>query len=68
MARDHGDIVRNGLALRKAGNEMIRLLGGRALHPVNVKPGGFHRVPNPRAPDVMIEGLSLEGRKRRRLG
>ncbi|MDA8249330.1 MAG: Ni/Fe hydrogenase subunit alpha [Rhodospirillales bacterium] len=45
MARDHGDIVRNGLALKKAGNEIMRLLGGREIHPVNVKPGGFHRVP-----------------------
>jgi coenzyme F420-reducing hydrogenase alpha subunit len=45
MARDHGDVVRNGLALKKAGNEIMRLLGGREIHPVNVKPGGFHRVP-----------------------
>lgn len=45
MTRDHGDVVRNGLALKKAGNEIMRLLGGREIHPVNVKPGGFHRVP-----------------------
>jgi len=48
MARDHGDAVRNGLALKKAGNELIRVLGGREIHPVNVKPGGFHRVSHPR--------------------
>lgn len=41
MARDHGDMVRNGLALKKTGNELIRILGGREIHPVNVKPGGF---------------------------
>jgi coenzyme F420-reducing hydrogenase alpha subunit len=46
MARDHGDVVRDGLALKKAGNEIMRLLGGREIHPVNVKPGGFHRVPS----------------------
>ncbi len=45
MARDHGHIVRGGLALKKAGNEILRLLGGREIHPVSVKPGGFHRVP-----------------------
>jgi sulfhydrogenase subunit alpha len=45
MARDHGDIVRSGLILKKAGNEILRLLGGREIHPVSVKPGGFHRVP-----------------------
>jgi sulfhydrogenase subunit alpha len=46
MAGDHGDVVRNGLALKKAGNELMRVLGGREIHPVNVKVGGFHRVPS----------------------
>jgi sulfhydrogenase subunit alpha len=45
MAREHADAVRNGLTLKKAGNELIRVLGGREIHPVNVKPGGFHRLP-----------------------
>ena len=27
MAQDHGDMVRNALALKKAGNEIIRVLG-----------------------------------------
>jgi coenzyme F420-reducing hydrogenase alpha subunit len=45
MARDHGDAVRDGLALKKAGNEIMRVLGGREIHPVNVQAGGFHRVP-----------------------
>jgi coenzyme F420-reducing hydrogenase alpha subunit len=45
MARDHGDAVRNGLTLKKAGNELMRVVGGREIHPVNVKAGGFHRVP-----------------------
>ena len=45
MAREHGDAVRRGLALKKTGNELMRLLGGREIHPVNVKVGGFYRVP-----------------------
>ena len=45
MAREHAEIVRNALALKKAGNELIRVLGGREIHPINVKPGGFYRVP-----------------------
>ncbi|MBI4920660.1 MAG: Ni/Fe hydrogenase subunit alpha [Devosia nanyangense] len=45
MAAQHGDVVRRGLALKKAGNEILRVLGGREIHPVSVKPGGFHRVP-----------------------
>ncbi len=46
MARDHGDAVRRALALKKAGNELLRLLGGREIHPVNVRVGGFYRVPS----------------------
>src|SRR5271157_6001336 len=45
MAAAHGDAVRGGLALKKAGNELMRLLGGREIHPVNVRVGGFYRVP-----------------------
>jgi sulfhydrogenase subunit alpha len=45
MARDHGDAVRRGLALKKAGNDIIALLGGREIHPINVRVGGFYRVP-----------------------
>ena len=46
MARDHADAVQRGLALKKAGNELLTLLGGRAIHPVNVRVGGFYRVPS----------------------
>ena len=46
MARDHPDLVRRGLALKKAGNEIVRLLGGREIHPVNVRVGGFYSVPH----------------------
>ena len=45
MARNHGDAVRRALALKKAGNDLLRLLGGREIHPVNVRIGGFYRVP-----------------------
>jgi coenzyme F420-reducing hydrogenase alpha subunit len=45
MAAEHGEAVRRGLALKKAGNELLRLLGGREIHPVNVRIGGFYRVP-----------------------
>ena len=45
MAAAHGAVVRRGLALKKAGNDLLRLLGGREIHPVNVRVGGFYRVP-----------------------
>jgi coenzyme F420-reducing hydrogenase alpha subunit len=45
MARDHGEMVQAGLTLKKAGNEIMRVLGGREIHPINVRVGGFYRVP-----------------------
>jgi sulfhydrogenase subunit alpha len=46
MAKDHRDIVQRGLRLKKAGNEVIALLGGREIHPINVRVGGFYKVPS----------------------
>ena len=46
MAADHRDVVERGLALRRAGNAIMDLLGGRAIHPVNVRVGGFYRAPS----------------------
>ncbi|MFG1609717.1 Ni/Fe hydrogenase subunit alpha [Actinoplanes sp. NPDC049265] len=48
MAADHRDLVERGLALKKAGNDIVELLGGRPIHPVNVRVGGFYRAPSPR--------------------
>jgi sulfhydrogenase subunit alpha len=57
MARNHGDMVRNALNLKKAGNELMRLLGGREIHPVNVRPGGFYSVPTRLALAPVAESL-----------
>jgi coenzyme F420-reducing hydrogenase alpha subunit len=45
LAKDRKDLVERGLALKKAGNEILELLGGRAIHPINVRLGGFYRAP-----------------------
>jgi len=45
MAKDHKAIVERGLQLKKAGNEIMQLVGGREVHPINVRVGGFYRVP-----------------------
>jgi coenzyme F420-reducing hydrogenase alpha subunit len=45
MAKDHPGEVQRALDLKKAGNEIIRVVGGREIHPVNVRVGGFYRVP-----------------------
>ncbi len=45
MARDHPAIVEGALALKKAGNTLMRIVGGREIHPVNVRVGGVYRAP-----------------------
>jgi sulfhydrogenase subunit alpha len=45
MAADHGAVVERGLRLKKAGNALMTVVGGRAIHPVNVRVGGFYRLP-----------------------
>ena len=47
MARDHGEIVKRALRIKKAGNAIVELLGGRAVHPVGMCVGGFYTGPEP---------------------
>ncbi len=48
MAKDHREIVERGLRLKKTGNQIVSLLGGREIHPINVRVGGFYKVPDKR--------------------
>jgi len=57
MARDHPEIVQRGLRLKKAGNAIIRFLGGREIHPVNICVGGFYKVPGRRDFEPLAEEL-----------
>jgi sulfhydrogenase subunit alpha len=45
MATARRDLVERGLRLKKAGNAIMERVGGRAIHPVNVRVGGFYRAP-----------------------
>ena len=47
MAKDHKEWVEKALILKKAGNDIVNILGGREIHPINVKVGGFYRYPRP---------------------
>jgi sulfhydrogenase subunit alpha len=66
MAADHRALVEQGLALKKTGNALIALLGGRSVHPVSVRVGGFSRVPKPAELDGIRRALdeAVEASKR----
>jgi sulfhydrogenase subunit alpha len=63
MATARRDIVERGLALKKAGNAIMEVVGGRPIHPVNVRLGGFYRAPTRAELAVLTEPLrrALDG-------
>jgi len=57
MAKDHPDIVKKALFVKKVGNDVMIRLGGREIHPVSVCVGGFYKVPTKRQVEAMKEDL-----------
>ncbi len=45
MAKDHRALVERGLRIKRAGNAILATMGGREIHPVNIRVGGFYRAP-----------------------
>lgn len=57
LAKDYPEIVKKALQLKKAGNDIVNLLGGREIHPINVRVGGFYRVPSMKELSTLTERL-----------
>jgi sulfhydrogenase subunit alpha len=57
MARDHRAIVERGLRLKRTGNDLMALVGGREIHPINVRVGGFYRAPARTELDSLVDRL-----------
>jgi sulfhydrogenase subunit alpha len=45
LAAEAPDLVKQGLRLKKIGNDLLKAIGGRSVHPVNTCVGGFYRWP-----------------------
>ena len=58
MARDHGDKVTKALRLKKIGNTLMTVLGGREIHPISVCVGGFYKVPTRSELRDLVEDLN----------
>jgi coenzyme F420-reducing hydrogenase alpha subunit len=43
--------------MKKAGNAIVALLGGREVHPINVRVGGFYRAPSKAELETLTEKL-----------
>ena len=57
LAHSHPEIIQRGLRLQALGNRLIRLFGGRSVHPVGLKVGGFHRLPEADAVAELVGAL-----------
>ncbi len=57
MAADFPEGVQRALELKKVGNELLTLVGGRSVHPINVKVGGFYKAPSRSDARAMIGRL-----------
>lgn len=45
LAKDYPELVQRGLRLKKIGNRILSLIGGREVHPINIRVGGFYKLP-----------------------
>ncbi len=57
IAKDHKELVQNVLRFKKHGNDIVALMGGREIHPINVKVGGFYKVPRKQDFSELTENL-----------
>ena len=57
MARDHRELVEQALRLKKIGNHIVRLMGGREIHPISATVGGFYKTPAKRDLNALEDDL-----------
>jgi sulfhydrogenase subunit alpha len=58
VANNYPDIVKRGLKLKKIGNDLVSFLGGREIHPISAKVGGFYKVPAKAGLQEFVEPLT----------
>jgi coenzyme F420-reducing hydrogenase alpha subunit len=57
MAADHPQAVERALRLKKIGNRLLAVLGGRSVHPISVCVGGFYKVPRRKELECLLSEL-----------
>ncbi len=57
IARQHPELMTEVLHLKKTGNRIMEVVGGRPIHPVNVRLGGFYRAPTRRELGDLVPDL-----------
>ena len=57
LAVDAPEVVKTALRLKKIGNELLKAIGGRSVHPVNVCVGGFYSWPDAKSLKDLLPDL-----------
>ncbi|HYD29866.1 MAG TPA: Ni/Fe hydrogenase subunit alpha [Azospirillaceae bacterium] len=57
LSKLHPGVVERALQMKKLGNTIMEVVGGRSVHPVNVKVGGFYKAPRKAEVRALIEPL-----------
>lgn len=58
LAKINRPLVEKALRLKQIGNEILATIGGgRAIHPINLRVGGFYRAPTKKEIGALIEPL-----------
>ena len=57
LAKINPGLVETALRLKKIGNEVMRVVGGREVHPINVRVGGWYKAPTRAQLDALVPDL-----------
>jgi len=57
MSADHRDVAELALRMKKLGNDIGEVVGGRAIHPVSAVVGGFTKVPTKEEMEPFVDRL-----------
>ena len=57
LAGEAPELVKKALRLKKIGNDLLRTIGGRSVHPVNTCVGGFYRWPDKKVIQALLPDL-----------
>jgi len=57
LAQTSPELVERALRLKKIGNDVMRVVGGREVHPINVRVGGWYSVPSKAQLQALVPDL-----------
>jgi coenzyme F420-reducing hydrogenase alpha subunit len=57
LAQTMPEIVEKALRMKKIGNEVMRVVGGREVHPINVRVGGWYKTPTKAQLEALVPDL-----------